>query len=117
MKTIITTEVEKKFDKVYLDRLQSLQNNCKENFLIYTKLPFSFAIKHNLCYMKLMFHPEVIGKHKPSELPDYSLTSIIQTLESVILYELQSVFHKNSLPSIELLRVIKCYRVLTNKLF
>ena len=114
MKTI-TTEIEKKFDRVYLDRLQTLQSDCKENFLIYTKLPFSFAIKHNLCYMKLMFHPQVIGKHKPTELPDYSLLSITQTLESVILYELQSTLQNNSLPTLELLRVIKCYRTLTEQ--
>lgn len=115
MKTIITTDVEKRFDKVYSNRLQLLQDHCKENYLIYTKLPFSFAIKYNLCYIKLMFHPEVIGKHKSNELPNYSLSSIKQTLKNVILYELHNLSTQNFLPTIELLKVIKCYKVLINK--
>ena len=64
-----------------------------------------------------MFHPEVLGKHKYNELPDYSYNSITQTLKEVILYELQENLHLHSLSNIELLKVIKCYRVLTNKDF
>lgn len=101
--------VSKQFTVAYNCRLRQLQAVCKDNETLYTKLPLSFALLNNLCYLELLFHPKSLEKLPNSETLEPVIRDYKEILEEIIIYELKQDIDKGALTSEQLHKVIEVF--------
>ena len=113
--TLTVTEKEKEFTLAYHTRIKQLQDKCEEGIIVYTKITLSFALLHDLQFIELVFHPKSIAKCKNYEKPDFSREMFKETLEAIIIYELNQSIDKGRLTQEELQRTIEHFRSFDQK--
>ncbi len=104
---------EKNFIHDYHARLKKLQDECKDEWVYYTKITISYAVLNNFYEIGIMFHPKAIAKHKTWSKPVVTDIQIKQVLEDIIIFETTS--ENACLKAEELSKVIQEFRNLQQK--
>lgn len=103
------SDEEKEFIEQYTVRLQQEQDKVNaEEFIVYTKIPMSYAVKNKLPYLSLVFHPCSLARRKYYDPEETDWGYVI--FENVIVWELAQ--EKTYLSQKELNAVIKHFRIL-----
>lgn len=103
------SDEEKQFIEKYSIRLLAEQNKVnKEENIVYTKITMSYAIKHKMCFLSLVFHPCSIAQRRYFESEETD--KLKETFEDIIIWE--TTQEKTYLDEAELQVVIKHFRLL-----
>ena len=60
----LISEEQKEFVEQYYIKLKREQNKMDESLILYTQIPMAYAVRENLCFLELLFHPECITTRK-----------------------------------------------------
>lgn len=108
---LITTD-EQNFVLSYIARLNDIQGKQVVENYVYTRVPLTYAILHNLSFLSLLFHPLSLTvvpskiKYKPSD------DEIKLVIQEIIVHELTKPARSVSLTQQELELVIKHYKTI-----
>jgi hypothetical protein len=110
MKINPVSEEEKRFVQGYHQQIRRLQNEIGDDYIAYTKISISYAILNELYILSLVFHPLCISNHSSGDKPDLSISQVINTVESILIYELTCPLSNTKLTQQELVQTIRHYR-------